>query len=87
MKGLRGMNEPVLTCGEILTLKLNPANNTLTVSSLEVHAYTSVAAPFFLSFFFTRDARGNTIRTLLALHITMHAGLHANKHILSCLLS
>lgn len=71
MKGLRGMNEPVLTCGEILTLKLNPANNTLTVSSLEVHAYT----------------RGNTIRTLLALHITMHAGLHANKHILSCLLS
>lgn len=51
MKGLRGMNEPVLTCGEILTLKLNPANNTLTVSSLEVHAYTSVAAPFVFLFF------------------------------------
>lgn len=58
MKGLRGMNEPVLTCGEILTLKLNPANNTLTVSSLEVHAYTSVAAPFFFSFFFYKGRKG-----------------------------
>lgn len=60
MKGLRGMNEPVLTCGEILTLKLNPANNTLTVSSLEVHAYTSVAAPvlFFVFLFFLQGTQG-----------------------------
>lgn len=55
MKGLRGMNKPVLTCGEKLTLKLNPANNTLNVSSLEVHAYTSVAAPFF---FFYKGRKG-----------------------------
>lgn len=86
MKGVRGVDEPIFTCGAKLTLKLNPANNTLNVSFLQVHAFASAA----------ERPRGATslklyLGAVKGIIRATHAGLHAKTcdtfHLLSRLLS
>lgn len=61
-----------------VTLKLNPANNTLNVSFLQVHAsavvmFLKVTLWATLLKLYTDAVRG----IIRILHITIHAGLHA----------
>lgn len=82
VKGVRGMDEPIFTCGAKLTLKVNLANNTLNVSFLQVHAYTSAAE---------KPWGATSWKLYLDAAITTHAELHAKKcdtfQLLSCLSS
>lgn len=76
-----------------MALKLNPVNNTLNVSFLQVHAYISAVT-------FLQEPWGTTSfklyldtvkRIVSTLHITTHAVLHAKTcdtfHLLACRLS